>query len=91
MQNGQNRKLIYNDLAWIDSLISSPQVVTEEAEIVCYIIKKNSDSKIKSHLRLGCSADYHDFTFKKYFNLTGVDLSDTMLNLVRVFICRKPD
>lgn len=76
-----NKNLMYNDLAWIDTIISSPQESEEETEIFCNIIKKNAKKEIKSLLHLGCGAGFHDYTFKKHFSLTGVDLSSSMLNI----------
>ena len=81
MQYNNKGNFLYNDLAWIDTIITSPQEIKEEAETLCNIIAKNANNEVKSMLHLGCGAGFHDYTFKKHFNLTGVDLSSSMLKI----------
>ena len=83
MQDNKNGNIIYKDLAWIDTIITSPQETGEEAETLCNIIKKHTKQEVKSLLHLGCGAGFHDYTFKKHFKLTGVDLSLDMLKIAR--------
>ena len=73
--------LSYNDLAWIEPIITSTEVCREETELYSKVIIDNSKTKPKRLLHLGCGAGMNDFTFKKYFTVTGVDLSQPMLKI----------
>jgi SAM-dependent methyltransferase len=46
-------------------------------------IKDHSSDEIKKLLHLGCGAGGNDSTFKKYFWVTGVDISQRMLDIAR--------
>lgn len=74
---------MYNDLAWTWPIISPPEEYVEEAEIIADAIKKYSKITARTLLNLGCGGGHEDFTLKKYFNITGVDLSENMLKLAR--------
>lgn len=73
----------YNELAWTDPIIAPPEEYAEETEIFSKVIKENSKIKPKNLLHLGCGAGGHDYTFKKHFKVTGVDLSSGMLEIAR--------
>jgi SAM-dependent methyltransferase len=71
----------YTDLAWIESIIAPLEDYEEEAEIFSKAIKDNSRIEAKTLLHLGCGAGGHDYTFKKHFKVTGVDISKDMLKI----------
>jgi len=73
----------YNELAWTELIIAPPEEYVEETEIFSRVIKENSKIKPKTLLHLGCGAGGHDYTFKKHFKVTGVDLSSGMLEIAR--------
>jgi len=73
----------YTDLAWVDSVVSSPQEVGEETELHSNIIKETAEIKTKTLLHLACGAGMNDYTFKKHFEVTGVDISVDMLSLAK--------
>ena len=73
----------YNDLAWTESIISSPDEYTEETELIAKMIKENSRIEVKTLLHQGCGAGGHDYILKKHFEVTGVDISKDMLNIAR--------
>jgi len=75
--------MLYYDLTWIDAILSSPQDAAEEVEALCNIIKKNAKLEVKSLLHFGCGTGFHDHTFKKHFEVTGVDLSPDMPKIAR--------
>lgn len=73
----------YTDLAWTDSIIAPPKDYAEETEQFVKAIKENSHIETKTLLHLGCGAGGHDYTFKKHFKVTGVDISEEMLELAK--------
>jgi ubiquinone/menaquinone biosynthesis C-methylase UbiE len=73
----------YTDLAWVDRIVSSPEEVAEETELYSKIIKKNAENETKTLLHLACGAGMNDNTFKKHFEVTGVDISVDMLSLAK--------
>ncbi len=73
----------YTDLAWTEPIITSPEDYAEETGRFAELIKKNSAIEVKSLLHLGCGAGVNDWTFKRHFRVTGVDISPEMLRLAR--------
>ncbi len=69
----------YSDLAWTESIVTSPDESAEETELFVKVIKKNSQIEARTLLHLGCGAGANDFTFKRHFTITGVDISEGML------------
>jgi len=78
-----NKYLSYDDLAWTEAIITSPDEYRKEVEPLCKAILDNSKLKPKTLLHLGCGAGGYDYTFKKYFNVTGVDIGKGMLKAAR--------
>ena len=74
---------MYDDLAWVWSIICSPEEQVEETELFTKTLREHTKIPIENILCLGCGAGGSDFTFKKYFNVTGLDLSESMLNLAK--------
>ena len=82
----QNMKwLAYNKLAWTEPIICPPKECYEEVESLSKTIINNSKIKPKTLLHLGCGAGIYDYTFKRHFNVTGVDISDGMLKIAKKF------
>ena len=77
--NDQRR--MYADLAWTWQIISPPEEYVEEAEGFRQAIDAYAPRPVRSLLDLGCGAGHNDLTLKKYFQVTGVDLSPSMLEL----------
>jgi SAM-dependent methyltransferase len=73
----------YNELAWTDILLATPEEAAEDTERLCRIMKEGSGIEVRRLLHLGCGAGANDFTFKKYFRVTGVDVSPGMLAIAR--------
>jgi len=73
----------YSDLAWVDSIISLPDEYEDETKFYVKLIKSNIKINAETLLHLGCGAGGHDYTFKKYFKVTGVDVSPEMLEIAR--------
>lgn len=73
----------YNELAWTESILTPPGSCADEVEAYCRVVKENAVAPVKSLLHLGCGAGVFDFTFKKHFEVTGVDLSPGTLEEAR--------
>jgi SAM-dependent methyltransferase len=73
----------YNELAWTDRILAPPETYEEEALFYTKILKEKTSKHPATMLHLGCGAGGHDFHFKKHFKLTGVDISEGMLNIAR--------
>ena len=81
--NKNNKLLMYNKLAWLWPAFSPAEDYVNETKYFAGILRKHSKIKIKDVLHIGCGGGHNDFTLKKYFNVTGVDISPEMLSLAR--------
>lgn len=79
----KDQRRMYGDLAWAWPIISPPQEYVEESEQFTKLIRKYSCIEVKTLLDLGCGAGHNDYTLKKYFQVTGVDVSGPMLKLAK--------
>jgi SAM-dependent methyltransferase len=75
----EGKWLSYNELAWIELVLSPPDKHTEETEYYCRLIKEAAGITPETILHLGSGAGIYDFTLKRHFKVTGVDISDGML------------
>ncbi|MBN1693808.1 methyltransferase domain-containing protein [candidate division WOR-3 bacterium] len=73
----------YTELAWVDMIVSSPKEIAQETELYSKTIKENAETETKTLLHLACGAGMNDYTFKKHFEVTGVDISQDMLSLAK--------
>ena len=73
----------YNELAWTEPILAPTESCREEIENYCSIIKKHSKIEPATLLHLACGAGSYDYTFKKHFQVTGVDLSAAMINVAK--------
>ena len=76
--------LAYNDLAWTDTVVSSPAECAEETGRYALLIREHARIPCATLLHFGCGAGANDFTFKRHFQVTGVDVSPGMLDIARV-------
>ena len=79
----KNEWLSYGELAWTEPIISSPTDQAEEAGLYVTLIKEHALTETKNLLHLGCGAGGLDYTFKRHFRVTGVDISGRMLDIAR--------
>ena len=79
----KDARRLYHDLSWIWPIVSPPEEYAEETECFTRVIKEHAQIEVKTLLHLGCGGGRNDYTFKKYFDVTGVDLSEEMLSLAR--------
>lgn len=75
--------MAYNDLAWTDDILAPPEACKDEALIYIKALKGHIPGNNPTMLHLGCGAGRLDLHFKKYFRITGVDISEGMLNLAK--------
>ena len=75
----RDRRRLYDDLAWTWPIISPPEDYIEESKKFRDLIIKHSKIEVKTLLDLGCGGGHNDFTLKRYFEITGVDVSSQML------------
>jgi SAM-dependent methyltransferase len=78
----------YSKLAWTELILASPEEYSEETEQYISIIKEHSKIEVRTLLHLGCGAGGNDYTFKKHYKVTGVDISENMLEIAR---CLNPE
>jgi SAM-dependent methyltransferase len=74
---------LYSDLAWLWPIISPPDHYVAEALEFVDAIRKHARIEVRTLLDLGCGGGHNDHTLCKYFQVTGVDLSQAMLALAR--------
>lgn len=73
----------YNELAWVEPILAPPEDYVQETELLCQAIKDHSKIESNTLLHLGSGAGINDYTFKKHFIVTGVDISAGMLDVAR--------
>ncbi len=84
----KNKWKAYTDLAWTESLVYPPAEGIKEVELFSKLIKQNSKISPETLLHVGCGSGIYDYTFKRHFKVTGVDLSEKMLEIA---IKRNPE
>ena len=75
---------VYNDLAWTEHILAPPESYEDEASIYINFLKDYVSGDNPSVLHLGCGAGGHDFHFKNHFSMTGIDLSEGMLEVAKM-------
>ena len=76
--------IAYNDLAWTEDWLVDPAEYEPEVMVYVDLIKRTAAEPPRTLLHLGSGAGGHDVIFKRYFAVTGVDLSLGMLNKARM-------
>ena len=79
----KNQRRLYGDMAWTWPIISPPEDYTKESEEFTQVIQEYSNIEVRTLLHLGCGGGHNDYTLKKHFEVTGVDLSTSMINLAK--------
>lgn len=74
---------VYNDLAWTEHILAPPESYKDEAWIYIKSLKDHVPGDNPTMLHLGCGAGGYDFHFKKHFSVTGIDLSEGMLEIAK--------
>ena len=79
----KDQRRLYGDLAWTWPIISAPETYVEESERFASLLREHSPREVTTVLNLGCGAGHNDWTLKRHFRVTGVDLSEDMIALAR--------
>ncbi|MDC0742940.1 class I SAM-dependent DNA methyltransferase [Polyangium mundeleinium] len=74
---------IYDELAWLWPLWGSPADYRVESELVARLIREHAPSAPRTLLEIGCGGGNNAFTLKGYFELSGIDISEPMLEHAR--------
>jgi len=74
---------LYKDLAWTWPIISPPHEYVDETLEMINFLKQYAKLEIRQVLNLGCGGGHNDYTIKKHYNVTSVDISEDMLALAR--------
>jgi ubiquinone/menaquinone biosynthesis C-methylase UbiE len=83
LQANKNELISYGKLAWTEPIVGPPQEYAEDTELFTKIIKEHSIINPETLLHLGCGEGGNDYTFKKYFKVTGIDISKDMLKMAK--------
>lgn len=75
--------IAYRELAWVDPILSPPEDDTEETTGMVAALNRGAKGPVRTLLHLGCGAGINDFTFKKHFQVTGIDVNEPMLEVAR--------
>ena len=74
---------LYGDLAWTWPIISPPEDYIDEGDEFRRFIHQYSKIEARTLLDLGCGGGHNDSALKRFFEVTGVDLSPEMLELAQ--------
>ena len=74
---------LYNDLTWLWPILSPPEEYEEEIAEVTNLILDYTKGEVNNLLDLGCGGGHNAYWLKQTFTVTGVDLSESMLELAR--------
>ena len=74
---------LYKDLAWLWPLWEDLDIYKKESNRVVKLIRKHSNIKVRTLLDIGCGGGKNASQFKKYLDVTGIDLSRQMLKNAR--------
>jgi SAM-dependent methyltransferase len=78
-----DEKKMYSDLAWLWPVLSPWEDYVEEGEFIAAAVREHSRIEPRTLLHMGCGGGHNDYTLKKHFAVTGVDISPGMLALAR--------
>lgn len=77
MRKKTNR--LYKDLAWLWPLWEDLEIYKKESNGIVKLIRKHSKIKVRTLLDIGCGGGKNANHFKRHFNVTGIDISKSML------------
>lgn len=79
----KDQRRLYGNLAWTWSIISPAEDYVEESEESTKLIREHSTIEARTLLHLGCGGGHNDYTLKKHFEVTGLDVSRFMLEIAQ--------
>ena len=75
--------IAYRELAWAETILSPPEDDADETASFVSAINQHASEPVKTLLHLGCGGGINDFTFKKHYQVTGIDVNEPMLAVAR--------
>lgn len=78
-----DERRLYKDLAWTWPIISPKEDYIDEAEELHRAMQARAHGDGGTLLHLGCGGGHLDWTLKQHYQITGLDVSETMLALAR--------
>lgn len=81
MRHKSNR--LYKDLAWLWPLWEDLEIYKKESNKIVKLIRKHSKIKVRTLLDIGCGGGKNASHLKKHFQVTGIDISRSMLRNAR--------
>jgi SAM-dependent methyltransferase len=83
MTHPVDERRLYRDLAWVFPIVTPLEDYLEETELFVQTIREHARTPVETLLHLGSGGGHNDFVFKRHFRVTGLDASDSMLELAR--------
>ena len=74
---------MYDDLAWTWPYISKVEEYERSARLFARLIEEHASGPVRKLLDIGCGGGHNDHIIKDMFEITGVDLSERMLEHAR--------
>lgn len=81
MRDQKNTPRLYDDLAWLWPIWGSADDYVDYCNHVTRLIRLHSQIPVHSMLNIGCGGGKNAFNLKRYYDVTGLDLSPKMLEL----------
>ncbi len=72
---------LYQDLSWLWPMWGSIQEYKLHCTNVVRLIKQHAEREVRSLLNIGCGAGKNVYNLKRYFSVTGIDISLDMLEI----------
>jgi SAM-dependent methyltransferase len=79
----ENTRRLYNDLVWLWPLWGSPAEYADWCNHVTELIERYARRDVHTLLNMGCGGGKNVFNLKGRFAVTGIDISQPMLDLAR--------
>ena len=83
MKDNKNTLRLYDDLAWLWPIWGSAEEYADYCIHVDRLIRGHARIPVRSLLNVGCGGGKNVFNLKRRYDVTGLDLSQRMLELAR--------
>lgn len=83
VKENKNTQRLYDDLAWLWPIWGSAEEYADYCEQVAQLIFEHTQIPVNTLLNLGCGGGKNIFNLKRYYDVTGLDLSPQMLTLAQ--------
>jgi len=83
MDDNAKNYSMYNDLSWAWPILSPKEDYARSSNLFAGYFKEFCDGAPNTLLHMGCGGGHNDYTFKRHFKVTGMDINENMLALAR--------